>query len=1180
MAWTYPTQRVELARQMGAEAVLRADAESAGAAFTQGSGFDIVLICADARSNDPIELAGLLARDRGQVVAVGAVGLHIPRTLYYNKEISFQVSRSYGPGRYDPAYEERGQDYPAGYVRWTEGRNLQAVVELLASGRLDVSPLISHRFAIEKAADAYHLITGKDGEPFMGVLLTYPQPPDTLPARRIDLPGAAAATPITGETVLGVLGAGNYASAVFLPAVQKTGGARLAGVASAAGLSARHAANKFGFAFATSDEEEILGSADINVVAVLTRHNQHARQVLRALRSGKHVYCEKPLAIHPDELAEIESALAGENLPLLTVGFNRRFAPLAKSLKTALERRGEPFVAHYRVNAGLLPLSHWTQDPAVGGGRIIGEGCHFIDFLTFLAGQAPLRVEAQALPDLNRYRQDNVLVTLTYPDGSLGSLAYLANGDKTVAKERVEVFCGGTVAVLDDFRRLEITANGKRQVSGSPLGQDKGHQAAWANFLDCVRRGGLAADPLRTAHRRHPRHLHRRGEVIARMNRRLQTIRTLGLAQSAWYALYRFGLHSGHYRRSSPSTRVETDCQVEPLWPLPAPAVLLALLDKRAQTALRKETDEILQGRARLFGGPPAAIQLAPPNPPVHWSEYELGRAPWGAADVKLIWEPARFGWAFTLGRSYRLTGDARCPAAFWQAFETFDRANPPNLGPNWASAQEIALRLVAFLFAAGAFADAPESTPARQTRLAQACVEHAMRIPLTLPYARAQHNNHQVSEGLGLYLAGQSLAAHPSAERWRELGWRELNRALQTQIAPSGVYCQHSTNYHRLMLQAALLADSAARLEGRRWPEETQWKLWDAARWLYQNIDPLSGAAPNLGHNDGSLLLPLAPGGFSDYRPTIQAAARAFAQGPIFPRGEWDELGLWLHLPTPKKTAAFELLESKGFIQQRLFNPQGPGWASLRAVRFNSRPAHADQLHTEIWYNGHNIAMDAGTYRYSAPEPWENALASSRVHNTVTLDGLDQMTRAGKFLWLDWAQGQFIKGEAGLGKLAAMHDGYLTEGVLHRRYLCKDTGSGWNIEDELLPYGAHPNRHAFCLHWLLPDWPYELEEANILHLHGPGVAVCVRVEAVPAERPSPPGVLQLIRAGETLIGPHEPSPLFGWHAPAYGQRLPALSLRFTCEAAPPLIFKTFFSFTDLPPARRSTAAAGMKSKK
>ncbi len=482
-------ERVALAAQFGAQAVLRAEAESAASAFTRGRGFDVALICADARSNDPIELAGLLARDRGQVVAVGAVGLEIPRKLFYAKELTFQVSRSYGPGRYDPAYEEGGQDYPPGYVRWSEGRNLEAIVDLLASGRLDVRPLISHRFPIEQGAGAYELITGKRGEPFLGVLLTYPGAGEALAPQRVEL-AASAPSPLSGRPVVGVLGAGNYASAVFLPAVQQTGGVELAGVASASGLSARHAAQKYGFRFATADENEILDDPQVNVVALLTRHNQHARQALRALRSGKHVYCEKPLAITAAELDEIEAALQESGAPLLAVGFNRRFAPLAKALKAALARRSEPLVAHYRVNAGALPLTHWTQDPAVGGGRIIGEACHFIDFLTFLAGAPPVRVEAQALPDLGVYRRDNAVITLTFPDGSIGTLAYLANGDKSVAKERLEVFCGGMVAVLDDFRRLEVTTGGRRRATSSPLGQDKGHRAAWAHFLDCVRAGG------------------------------------------------------------------------------------------------------------------------------------------------------------------------------------------------------------------------------------------------------------------------------------------------------------------------------------------------------------------------------------------------------------------------------------------------------------------------------------------------------------------------------------------------------------------------------------------------------------------------------------------------------------------------------------------------------------------
>ncbi len=571
------------------------------------------------------------------------------------------------------------------------------------------------------------------------------------------------------------------------------------------------------------------------------------------------------------------------------------------------------------------------------------------------------------------------------------------------------------------------------------------------------------------------------------MNRRLQTIRTLGLAQSAWFAFYRFGLHSGHYRRSSPSRREEALWQIIPLWPLPVPTALPALLDKNARTALRKEVEEILQGRARLFGAPPVPIQLQPPEPPVHWTEYELGRAAWGVEDVKDIWEPARFGWVFPLRAPFPSHRRSALPGGFLAPIRDLRPCQPAQPRPqldfrpgNRPAHGRVSLRRrrVRLLPRKLSRAPHPPGPILRGTR---------RRIPLTLPYARAQHNNHQVSEGLGLYLAGLSLPAHPSAIHWRELGWRELNRALQSQIAPSGAYCQHSTNYHRLMLQAALLADCFARREGLAWPEQTLWKLWDASRWLYQQMDQISGSVPNLGHNDGAHILPLASGGFADYRPTVQAAARAFAQGPILPRGPWDELGLWLHLSAPNKMAAFDLLETKGFIQQRLFNPDGPGWASLRAVHHTSRPAHADQLHTEIWHNGQNIALDAGTYRYSAAPPWENALASTLVHNTVSLDGLDQMTRAGKFLWLDWAQARFVKGDPGLGRLAAVQDGYRSHGIVHRRTLCRDSASGWMVEDEMLPSGSRHARHIFTLHWLLPDWPYQLEEHNTLCLNSPG---------------------------------------------------------------------------------------------
>jgi len=469
-----------------------------GAPFTHGRGFDAVLITADSRSDDPVILAGALARDRARVIAVGAVALNIPRKVYYEKELSFFVSRSYGPGRYDAEYEERGRDYPIGYVRWTEGRNLQSFIDLLAAGKLDVHPLVTHSYSIDQADQAYELIShNKNKESILGVLLNYPA--DTLPQRRIDNPLVSrAAQPTTGQLGLGVLGAGNYASAIFLPVIQKVGGIKLAGVVSGSGLSARHAAQRFGFGFSGSDEKDILENPDINVVTILTRHNQHARQALAALRAGKHVYCEKPLAIHPEELAEIAAYLRNGEHPLLMVGFNRRFAPMAIQLKEFLGQRTEPLVAHYRVNAGYLPLNHWLHAAAIGGGRIIGEGCHFVDFLTFLVGTPPVTVSAQALPDNGRYQQDNVLLTLTFGDGSIGTLQYLANGDKSFAKERVEVFFGGQAAALDDFRTLELVKNGSRKVTRAPLRQDKGHRHAWEIFLTSVRQGG--EPPIPYAH--------------------------------------------------------------------------------------------------------------------------------------------------------------------------------------------------------------------------------------------------------------------------------------------------------------------------------------------------------------------------------------------------------------------------------------------------------------------------------------------------------------------------------------------------------------------------------------------------------------------------------------------------------------------------------------------------------
>jgi predicted dehydrogenase len=483
-------ERVKLAEDFGLPACPRDQAEEGTRAFTANHGFDVVLICADTTSNDPVELAGAVARDRARIVATGAVGLSIPRKVYYEKELNFINSRSYGPGRYDPSYEENGHDYPIGYVRWTEGRNFQTIAELMESGKLNVQPLITHRFPIEKAAEAYEIITGKKKVSFLGVLLTYPQEVSSVPVSRVTFPSTHAEG---SHVTLGVLGAGLFANATLLPAIKKLKDVELVGIASAGGLHAQHSGRKFSFTYACADNEQILNDPNINTVAILTRHDTHADLAVKALQAGKHVFVEKPLAITCDQLAGISNHLLKTEHYLLMTGFNRRFAPLAVELSRFLANRTEPLYAHYRVNAGYIPLSHWTQDPAQGGGRIIGEGCHFVDFLTFLAGAVPVSVIAHALPDSGKYHEDNVSMTLTFPDGSLGVVDYLANGDKSFPKERVEVFCGGRVAVLDDFRSLETMRDGRRKIVKKA--QDKGWFGEWQAFTKSIHTGGQPPIP-------------------------------------------------------------------------------------------------------------------------------------------------------------------------------------------------------------------------------------------------------------------------------------------------------------------------------------------------------------------------------------------------------------------------------------------------------------------------------------------------------------------------------------------------------------------------------------------------------------------------------------------------------------------------------------------------------------
>ncbi len=484
--------RADLAKALGAEAaVISASAfRDLCADRTHGLGPDSVLITAETPSSDPVNLAGSIARDRAIVVAVGTVGLDLERKAYYEKELDFRISRSYGPGRYDTAFEQKGRDYPIGYVRWTETRNMEAFVQLLADGKINVGALITHRLPIAQAQSAYEVIAGKTGESFLGVVIQYPGEGDASRTLSLVPDAATGATKTAAGVSVGLLGAGVFAGGVLIPAMKASAQTDLIAVCASNGSHAQHAAAKFGFRECTTDDSKLIEHSAVNTVVIATRHHLHAKQVVAALAARKHVFCEKPLCLTEEELSAITRAYLGipsTERPVLTVGFNRRFAPMILQMKRFFAQVSEPLALHYRVNAGYLPPDHWTNDREQGGGRIRGEMCHFVDLLMFLAGSPIVEVEANALGNAGRYSGDNVAASLRFANGSQGTIGYLANGDRSVSKERIEVFGGGATAILEDFRRLELVRNGKKESIRSRWRQDKGHRPEWTAFVECVK---------------------------------------------------------------------------------------------------------------------------------------------------------------------------------------------------------------------------------------------------------------------------------------------------------------------------------------------------------------------------------------------------------------------------------------------------------------------------------------------------------------------------------------------------------------------------------------------------------------------------------------------------------------------------------------------------------------------
>ncbi|MFH0990987.1 MAG: bi-domain-containing oxidoreductase [bacterium] len=491
---------ISLAKSSGADLALHRkndDVKGIVRAFTKGFGADAVVITAASRSNDPVELAGELCRDRGRVVLVGDVTIEIPRTPYFLKELEFKLSRSIGPGRYDATYEEMGNDYPIGYVRWTENRNLQEFLRLLAAGRIDLKKLTTHRFEIAKVKSAYELLSGKlRKERFVGIILDYGDfSLDEMEklSYKVEMPPEQMQR-LPVATKIGFIGAGNFAQASLLPHLRHKSRVSLIGVCNANGLTATNVAQGCGFRYATTDPKTVIEDENVKAVFIATRHNLHARYTIDALKAGKHVFVEKPLALNEQELKHIQDAYLSSSqtpqAPLVMVGFNRRFAPHVRQVKRFFEHIVGPYVIQYRINAGFIPSTHWTRDPVEGGGRIIGEVCHFIDLMQFFTGAYPIKIFAEALlPEKGGVLDDDsVLITLKFADGSIGTISYMANGDSSLPKERIEISSTGRSAIIENFQVLSLFQKGKRRDFKLKT-IDKGHRDEIFAFLQAIENG-------------------------------------------------------------------------------------------------------------------------------------------------------------------------------------------------------------------------------------------------------------------------------------------------------------------------------------------------------------------------------------------------------------------------------------------------------------------------------------------------------------------------------------------------------------------------------------------------------------------------------------------------------------------------------------------------------------------
>ncbi|NLF50157.1 MAG: hypothetical protein GX577_03390 [Leptolinea sp.] len=640
--------------------------------------------------------------------------------------------------------------------------------------------------------------------------------------------------------------------------------------------------------------------------------------------------------------------------------------------------------------------------------------------------------------------------------------------------------------------------------------------------------------------------------------RGLKTIRQVGVLPVMQVGLYRLGLLTGYYRRLTRSAPVFDEVDhlkwLEQSSSLASSTVAIFFKEHpELEKDCQEYAESILSGTCTIFGDHPVDILGGRIVAAHHWTEFERKKISITVDDIKIIWEPARLGWIFSLGRFAAFNKDESLGKRGWTLLEGFFKLNPVNVGPNWMNGQEVALRILALAFFHEVFRDCPDMPDNWENILAQKVVDHARRIPPTLVYARSQQNNHLLVEAAGLYTAGVFLPSHPEADHWKKTGWQVFHQALEDQVNNDGLYSQYSTNYHRLMLQTALWMKAIATRNGDTFPETSNRKLAAATNWLNGLIMPQTGRVPNYGHNDGACIIPLTGHPFDDYRPVGMAAGDFFLPMPSVV-GVGDET-------VREMTFWFEWLADSDIKKNEMTEPINPvhsyrkmvnshSTAILFAPQINRRPGQADLLHLGLFSKGEPVLLDPGTYRYNANQPWNNALACTRVHNTVSVFEKDQMLKAGLFLWLDWPEVKWENELVGISQMAASHNGFSRFGVIHKRTVSVGQENEWKIIDEVLPQKPIdcPRPVDACVQWLLPDLAWDFSQNGLNFLDD---SRRVNITITSAENYESQDIeYQIIRAGTLLYSsqnvdiPADDIFNLGWYSPTYGKKEPAVSFR------------------------------------